>query len=93
MQLLAIIVSVVAILTAGEARAGDVGPKGTGYVDTNRPKLGKNYYVVREQDGQCSIQTGAFNERPDGTLGDAPYASKKFAKAALKRFPECRQAK
>lgn len=66
-------------------------PKGGGYVDTKHPKVGKNYYVVRkDQSDKCSIVTGGWADKPEGALGGAPYATKNYAKAALKTFPECK---
>jgi len=66
-------------------------PGGGGYVDTKHPKLGKDYYVVRMRVGdKCSIVSGEWSSKPAGALGGAPYASRDYAKAALKRFPECK---
>jgi len=67
-------------------------PGGGGYVDTNRPKVTKDYYLVREgQTNKCKIVPAQFGENPKGTIiGGAPYASKKYATAALKKFPECK---
>jgi hypothetical protein len=46
---------------------------------------------VREGQGdQCKIVAGNFGDPPVGTIGSAPYAGKKYAKAALKTFPECK---
>jgi len=76
---------------AGWAEAKDKHqPAGTGYVDTNHPKLGKDYYVVRMGGDKCSIVSGEWSNKPAGALGGAPYASSKYAKAALKTFPECK---
>jgi hypothetical protein len=67
-------------------------PGGGGYVDTNRPKVTKNYYVVREAHSDtCKIVPVEFGKTsPEGTIGGAPYASRKYATAALKKFPECK---
>src|SRR5262245_55929080 len=67
-------------------------PGGGAYVDTNRPKVTKNYYVVREaQSDKCKIVPAEFGTTsPEGTIGGAPYASRKYATAALKKFPECK---
>ena len=62
---------------------------GGGFVGQKRQKLGKNYYVVRKENG-CAITPGKLGAKPAGALGDAPYASKNYAKAALKTFPECK---
>jgi hypothetical protein len=68
---------------------------GGGFIgERNRSKLGKNYYVVRDgESGKCSIKTGDFGENPKGMVGGAPYASKKYAEDALKKFPECKGGK
>ncbi len=39
---------------------------------------------------KCSIVPGEWSSKPAGALGGAPYASKQYAKAALKKFPECK---
>jgi hypothetical protein len=61
---------------------------GGGFIgEKSRSKLGKNYFVVRDSEsGKCSVQTGDFGEKPSGMLGDAPYANKNSASAALKKF-------
>jgi hypothetical protein len=46
--------------------------------------------VHKGQTNQCSIVTGEWANKPVGTLGSAPYATKDYAKAALKTFPECK---
>ena len=71
--------------------ANQIEPGGGAFVDTNHPKVTKDYYVVREgQSDQCKIVNGDFGKNPEGTIGGAPYASKKYATAALKKFPECK---
>ena len=66
-------------------------PNGGEYVDTKHSKVTKDYYVVRDGNSDtCSIVTGRWSEKPAGTLGGAPYVSKTYAKAALKKFPECK---
>ena len=60
-------------------------------MDTKHPNVTKDYYVVREGGGdQCKIVAGKFENKPEGAIGGAPYASKKYAAAALKKFPECK---
>jgi hypothetical protein len=47
--------------------------------------------VVREgQSDQCKIVAGDFGDKPEGAIGGAPYASKNYAKAALKTFSQCK---
>jgi hypothetical protein len=93
MRTLSMVLAAMALLqVAGWAEAKDrTQPGGGGYVDTKHPKLGKNYYVVRMGVGdKCSIVSGEWSNKPAGVLGGAPYASRKYAKAALKTFPECK---
>ena len=68
-------------------------PGGGEYVDTKHPKVEKDYYVVhKDQSDKCSIVAVVGNsaEKPAGAIGGAPYASKNYAQAALKKFPECK---
>src|SRR5262245_24317366 len=97
MRTLAIVIAAFAVLqVSGWAEAKtQLEPGGGGYVDTNRPKVTKNYYVVREaHSDKCKIVPVQFGKTsPEGTIGGAPYASKKYATAALKKFPECKGGK
>jgi hypothetical protein len=65
---------------------------GGGFIgEKNRTKLGKDYYVVKDSEsGKCSIEAGDYDDKPQGMVGDAPYASKKYAEAALKKSAECK---
>ena len=91
MRMLTIVLAAVVLQVPGKAQAKDpVNPGGGGYVDTKHGKVGKDYYVVHEgQSNQCKVVTRDFGEAPPGAIGGAPYASKNYAKAALKTFPEC----
>jgi hypothetical protein len=84
-----VLAALVALLLPIETKAGNVTDPGGGFVGQKAHKLGKNYYVVRKGEG-CAIQTGKIGEPPEGTVGDAPYASKTYAKDALKAAPECK---
>jgi hypothetical protein len=84
-----VLAALVALLLPIESKADSVRDPGGGFVGQKAHKLGKNYYVVRKGEG-CAIQTGKMGEKPEGTIGDAPYASKNYAKAALKAAPECK---
>ena len=92
MRVLTIVLAAAVLQVPGWAEAKNkLEPGGGGYVDTKRPKVGKNYYVVRKgQNDKCSIVTGEWANKPVGTIGGAPYASENYAKAALKTFPECK---
>jgi hypothetical protein len=92
-----VLIAVAVLLIPEWTEAGEGGgrsklePSGQGFLKEKHPKLGKNYYVVHEgQTNQCSIVTGEWANKPVGTLGGAPYATKDYAKAALKTFPECK---
>jgi hypothetical protein len=84
-----VLTAVAALLLPIQSKADSVRDPGGGFVGQKASKLGKNYYVVRKAEG-CAIQTGKTGEKPEGTIGDAPYASKNYAKAALKAAPECK---
>jgi hypothetical protein len=64
------------------------------FIDTKPSKFEKfeqDYYVVRKGDrNRCAIEPGVWGERPADAVGDVPYASKAYAKAALKTFSECK---
>jgi hypothetical protein len=56
-------------------------------------KLGKNYYVVRKPNsGDCKVES---KKVPNDFImvGKSPYASQKYAEAAIETFPECTSAK
>jgi hypothetical protein len=76
------------LLVPSGSKSDSVRDPGAGFIDQKRPKAGKNYYIVRK-DNACAIKTGKFGDQPPGMIGDAPYASKVYAKAALKKIPEC----
>jgi hypothetical protein len=52
--------------------------------------MGKDYYLVRSSNDQCSVVSGTGDKKPEGMVGNAPYAKKKYAEAAIKNFPECK---
>ena len=72
----------------GQRPKTDLSSSGSGFVDTNHPKVTQDYYVVRGS--RRPVLGVAKLENPEGTIGGAPYASKKYATAALKKFPECK---
>jgi len=89
-----VVLAAIAVLQVpgwAEAKKTKLEPGGGQYVDTNHPKVTKDYYVVREgPSDKCKVVNGNFGDKPFGTIGGAPYASKKYATAALKKFPECK---
>ena len=89
---LVVLAAIAVLQVPGWAEAkNQLEPGGGGFVDTNRPKVTKDYYVVREgHSDKCKVVTGDFGSNPKGAIGGAPYASKKYARAALKKFPECK---
>ena len=84
-----IIAAVAVLLLPVQSKAEPVRDPGAGFIGQKQRKLGKNYYVVRSDKG-CAIKPGQFGNKPEGAVGDAPYASKSYAKAALKKLPECK---
>ena len=72
-----VLTAVAALLLPIQSKADSVRDPGGGFVGQKASKLGKNYYVVRKAEG-CAIQTGKTGEKPEGTIGDAPYASKEL---------------
>ena len=93
MRTSAIVIAAFAVLQfpqLAEAR-NPIQPGGGQYVDTNHPKVTKDYYVVRQgQSDKCKVVNANFGDKPLGAIGGAPYVSKKYATAALKKFPECK---
>lgn len=88
MRMSAIVISGMAFfLVAGKSNTDP----GEVYIPHKNPRVSKDYYIVREgQSGKCSIKSGQFGDAPAGAVGNAPYASKDYAKAALKTSPECK---
>jgi hypothetical protein len=86
---IAVLTAAAALLLPIQGKADSVRDPGGGFVGQKASKIGKNYFVVRKDKG-CAIQTGKLDNKPEGAIGDAPYATKGYAKAALKTFPECK---
>ena len=84
-----IIAAMTVLVLPNQSKAEPVRDPGAGFIEQKHGKAGKNYYVVRSDKG-CAITSGRFGDKPEGAVGDAPYASKSYAKAALKKFPECK---
>jgi hypothetical protein len=83
--------AVAAALVPAGSEAGTVREPGEGFLEHKRPKVQKDYYVVyKGESDKCSIAAGRWGDAPAGALGGAPYASKAYASAALKKFPECK---
>jgi hypothetical protein len=56
-------------------------------------KLGKNYYVVRKPNsGDCKVKPKKVSN-DFIMLGKSPFASEKYAEAAIATFPECTSEK
>jgi hypothetical protein len=80
------------LITGSWAEAKNLSDKSGSFINYHAPKQkSKDYYiVVKEGSGdQCSIVAGAWGENPDGMVGTSPYATRQYAKAALKNFPQC----
>jgi hypothetical protein len=83
--------AVAAVLVPKGSEAGTLRDPGAGFLEHKHPKLSKDYYVVHNgESDKCSIVNGSWGDAPAGALGGAPYASKEYASAALKKFPECK---
>ena len=83
--------AVAAALVPAGSEAGTVRDPGESFLEHKHPKVQKDYYVVhRGESDNCSIVSGKWGDAPAGALGGAPYASKSYASAALKKFPQCK---
>jgi hypothetical protein len=70
--------------------AESVTDQGAGFLSYKHKKATKDFFVVRTGEGdQCSVKQGEFSDKPSGAIG-APYVSKDYAEAALKKLPECK---
>ena len=92
MRMLTILLIAMAMLFITRwASAKNLTDPGGSFVRHKTSKLDKDYYLVRKGDSnQCSVVTGEWEKKPEGAIGDAPYASKEYAEAALKTFAECK---
>ena len=88
MRVSIMVITAMAVLFPNVGKSEKVRDPGAGFIDQKRTKAGKNFYVVRDENG-CTIKAGKFGDTPANAIGDAPYASKAYAKAALKAIPEC----
>ena len=80
----------VALVPKGSA-AGTLRDPGESFLEHKHPKVQKDYYVVHRGEGDsCAVVGGKWGAAPAGALGGAPYASKAYATAALKTFPQCK---
>jgi len=83
--------AITAALVPAGSEAGTVREPGEGFLEHKHPKVQKDYYVVHQgESDKCSIVRGTWGDAPAGALGGAPYASKVYASAALKKFPQCK---
>ena len=79
------------LLISDQADAGKLKDPGQGHLQYKAPKTGPDYYIVRQSDSdKCSIVPGRFGQKPVGTVGNAPYANRAYANAALRLAPECK---
>ena len=73
------------------AYANSLTDQGAGFLSYKHKKETKDFFVVRAGQGdQCSVVQGQFSDKPAGAIGGAPYVSKDYAEAALKKLPECK---
>ena len=90
LSILAVTVAAVIFVPAG-SEAGKMREPGEGFLEHKHPKVQKNYYLVhRGESDKCSVVSGRWGNAPAGALGGAPYVSKDYAIAALKKFPQCK---
>ena len=90
-MLMIVLTAVASVLVTGWAEAGEMDDPGLGFIKQKKPKVMRDYYVVRQgESGKCSIVTGSFDKKPEGVVGDAPYASKEYARTAHGSSPECK---
>jgi hypothetical protein len=90
-MLMVVLTAVASVLVTGGAEAQSLREPGDVFMKLKKPNAGNDYYVVRKGDGgKCSIVTGSFASKPEGVVGDAPYANEKYAKTALESSPECK---
>ena len=90
-MLMIVLTAVASVLVTGWAEAQTRMEPGENFIKTKKPKLGADYYVVRKGDsGKCFLVAGKPGDKPVGAVGDAPYASKKYAMRALQSSPECK---
>jgi hypothetical protein len=85
-----LLAAMVLALLPRPAYADSVTDPGANFLSYKHKKATKDYFVVRGQGDQCSIVQGDFTDQPAGAVGGAPYASKQYAQAALKKLPECK---
>jgi hypothetical protein len=91
LKLVSALTAISLVMVVGWAEAKPVTDPGGGFVGYKPKKVGKDYYVVRHgQNGQCAIKSGNWETKPKDAVGDFPYASKRYAQAALKTFAECK---
>ena len=79
------------LLVTGWAVAGNQPNDPGGFLGYKPKRLAKTITsCAKARAIKCSIEAGKMEKKPDGAIGGAPYASKDYAKAALKKFPECK---
>jgi len=85
-----LVLTVVLVLWApSRGEAITLNDRGSGFIGYKAPKVGKDYYLVKREDGKCTIIAGTWGSPPDGSVG-APYASRSDADAGLKKSPDCK---
>jgi hypothetical protein len=80
------------LLVTGWAEAQTLNDPGEAFIKHKKPRnFGPDYYVVRQgNSGKCSIVPGDVGDKPAGVVGDAPYASRQYAKTALEPLPNAK---
>ena|SRR6476661_10750592 len=90
MRIATILLAAMAVLvSAGWAQANPVAEPGAGFL-TKKKQKSQDFYIVHKGDtDQCTVQSGKWENKPSGAIG-TPYASKEYARAALKALPQCK---
>ena len=90
-MLMIVLIAVVSVLATGRVEAQNLREPGEVFIKSKKLKTTNDYYVVRKGDsGKCFLLAGKPNDKPIGAVGDAPYASEKYAMTALESSPECK---
>jgi hypothetical protein len=90
MRIATILLAAMAVLlSAGWAQANPVNEPGEGFLAKKKQKS-QDFFIVHKGDSdQCAVQSGKWENKPNGAIG-SPYASKEYARAALKTLTECK---
>ena len=63
MRVSIMVITAMAVLFPNVGKSEKVRDPGAGFIDQKRTKAGKNFYVVRDENG-CTIKAGKFGDTP-----------------------------